>query len=398
MNESPRPPWVTEILQPASIPELADCVREYKSGAIFPIGAGSWLDLGYRPFRTGVGVSTLGLNRVVDYPHEELTITVEAGILISDLQRILAEKRQMLPFDCPHPHRATLGGLLATNTSGPRRLAYGTARDSVLGLDVIDASGQRIHGGGRVVKNVAGYDLPKMHIGALGTLGVIVEATIKVRPIPEAIAAVKYLVPTDFPKEQFETLRHSALRPAAAEATNADPENQPTELVLFFEGSQEAVARQMEIATALASSLDADHPKSIHGVDAANNLQQATDAMAHESADMCAKLVVAPTTVPYAWRHMAAHATPCRLTAHALSGILRVNWDTKTQGDKPWFAIDRYFLSDRRGRYSMPRCPDERKRDLGHWGRLGPEWDWMRRLRDTLDPSHVLNPGRFVVE
>ena len=92
----------------------------------------------------------------------------------------------MLPFDCPYPEKATLGGLLATNTSGPRRLAYGTARDSVLGLDVVNAQGERIHGGGRVVKNVAGYDMPKMHIGALGTLGIIVEATIKVRPMAEA--------------------------------------------------------------------------------------------------------------------------------------------------------------------------------------------------------------------
>ena len=398
MTESPRPPWVTEVLQPASIPELADCVRKHNTGAIFPIGAGSWLDLGYRPFRTGVGISTLGLNRVVDYPHEELTITVEAGILISDLQRILAEKRQMLPFDCPHPHRATLGGLLATNTSGPRRLAYGTARDSVLGLDVIDATGQRIHGGGRVVKNVAGYDLPKMHIGALGTLGLIVEATIKVRPMPEHRAELSVGVPNDKLPQLLAAVRKSKLRPSAVEVEDLGDNRDRVGLAFFFEGDKEAVEFQLKVAQQLTNAWE-NRRFECEGDDVARSLCGLMEPLMLRF-ELCAKVSGRPTSVPeLVGQLLAALPKDVCMLGHALNGVLWLFWDAGTldMALKSTGTIGQ--LAAAFGcQFSIPRCPDDWKRSLPIWGDPGPELHWMQRLRDALDPNHVLNPGRFVVE
>ena len=125
------------------------------------------------------------LNRVIEYTPEDMTITVEAGMTLAALQKKLSEHGQWLPLDPPHPERATLGAILAANRSGPRRYGYGTIRDYLIGMRVALADGAVIKSGGRVVKNVAGFDLCKLLIGSHGTLGVIVEATFKVRPLPE---------------------------------------------------------------------------------------------------------------------------------------------------------------------------------------------------------------------
>src|SRR6185295_16370910 len=113
-------------------------------------------------------------------------ITVEAGIRIDELARVLAAEKQRLPIDVPQAHRATLGGVAATNASGSRRFGLGTIRDYVIGVSAVDASGRMFKAGGRVVKNVAGYDLCKMLVGSLGTLALITQLTLKLRPLPES--------------------------------------------------------------------------------------------------------------------------------------------------------------------------------------------------------------------
>ena len=135
------------------------------------------------------------LNRVIDYPAADMTITVEAGMTIAELNRLLAEQRQWLPVDVPWPDRATVGGAIATNAAGPRRYAYGTMRDYLLGFTAVDGTGMTFSGGGRVVKNAAGYNMCRLMAGSLGTLGVITQATLMVRPLPEAAALLACEVP-----------------------------------------------------------------------------------------------------------------------------------------------------------------------------------------------------------
>ena len=142
------------------------------------------------PRRLDLLLATTGLNRVVEYEPADLTVTVEAGMRFSDLQALLAEQGQFLALDPAAEPEATIGGLIATNASGPLRFAYGTARDLVIGTRVANPDGTLTRAGGRVVKNVAGYDLNKLYVGSLGTLAVIVELSFKLAPIPPALATV----------------------------------------------------------------------------------------------------------------------------------------------------------------------------------------------------------------
>ena len=144
------------------------------------------LDVGLPPLKPGFAVETTALNQVIDYPARDMTVTVQAGITIAKLQETLAAEGQWLPVDVPQPERATLGGAVALNVSGPRRFGYGTLRDYVIGISFVTDEGQEVKAGRRVVKNVAGYDLMKVQIGAAGTLGLITQLTLKVKPKPEA--------------------------------------------------------------------------------------------------------------------------------------------------------------------------------------------------------------------
>src|SRR6478736_2819398 len=135
------------------------------------------------------------------YPARDMTITVQAGVTIARLRDVLKAEGQQLPVDVPFPDRATLGGAVATNASGPRRFGHGTLRDYVIGISVVDDRGEEMKGGGRVVKNVAGYDLMKLYTGSLGTLGIITQLTLKVKPRPEASRwVVITTVPDDIPE------------------------------------------------------------------------------------------------------------------------------------------------------------------------------------------------------
>ena len=170
------------------------------------------------PGRPGVAIDTTAISRLIDYPFADMTITVEAGMTLSALRAILATQHQRVLVDAPHPDRATLGGIYATNTSGPRRFSAGRPRDQIIGVSFVTSDGVVVKGGGRVVKNVAGYDFPKLLTGSMGTLGIITQMTLKVRPIPEASALV--WVPFWNPKNLADTLDQlntSATRPIALE-------------------------------------------------------------------------------------------------------------------------------------------------------------------------------------
>src|SRR5439155_5793876 len=177
---------------PTSADELAAALKGANEAgrAVAPVGGGTQLDLGMPPTRLDLVIETTGLNRVVEYEPADLTVTVEAGMRLAELQRILGEQGQFLALDPPAEEAATIGGLIATNASGPLRFSYGTARDLVIGTRVANPEGTLTHSGGRVVKNVAGYDLNKLYIGSLGTLAIVIELSFKLAPIPPASATV----------------------------------------------------------------------------------------------------------------------------------------------------------------------------------------------------------------
>jgi glycolate oxidase FAD binding subunit len=188
-----------ETAVPESQPELAEVVRRaHDAGTpIYPLGGQTCLNFGLPAKAPGIGLSLAKLNRVIDYPARDMTITVEAGIGMKLLAETLAAERQRLPIDAPQADRATLGGVIATNTSGPRRCGCGTIRDYVIGIEAVDGRGVTFHGGGRVVKNVAGYDFCKLLCGSLGTLGILTQVTLKLKPLPAASALIT-CVPENF--------------------------------------------------------------------------------------------------------------------------------------------------------------------------------------------------------
>ena len=178
------------VARPLSTDEARDVVRESSGLGIVPWGGGTRQELGYAPERYDLALSTESLDRITDYQPADLTVTAQAGVTISHLQETLAEHGQFLALDAARPDRQTVGGIIAARANSLRRLAYGSVRDSLLGVSVVNGRGELVKGGGKVVKNVAGYDLPKLYCGSLGTLGLIVEATFKVAPLPQMTATV----------------------------------------------------------------------------------------------------------------------------------------------------------------------------------------------------------------
>ncbi|GMV96972.1 MAG: hypothetical protein AMXMBFR83_13310 [Phycisphaerae bacterium] len=217
---------------------------------LVPAGAGTKRHWTSPPHGPAVALDLRGLSRVVEYSPEDMTITVEAGITLGALQEHLARNGQRLTLDPPHPDRATIGGILAANDSGPIRFGFGTARDIVIGMSMIQPDGEIIRSGGKVVKNVAGYDLHKLYIGSFGTLGPIATVTFRLRPVPEARGLV-VLAPADAveAEQMIATTLAGRTRPVMIELLNARMAatvGLPARLTLVigFEDNAEAVRWQ----------------------------------------------------------------------------------------------------------------------------------------------------------
>ncbi|HKI18030.1 MAG TPA: FAD-binding oxidoreductase, partial [Isosphaeraceae bacterium] len=211
-------------VRPQHTDELCQIVREQVAlgHAIYPQGGKTALDYGGIPRRPGVAIETSALDQVIDYPHADMTITIQAGMTLSGLREVLAQQGQRLLIDAPFPDRATLGGIYATNTTGSRRYGAGRPRDQIIGVSFVTSESVVVKGGGRVVKNVAGYDFPKLLTGSMGTLGIITQLTVKVRPIPEAsaIAWVPFAKAGGI-SEALDRLNTSGTRPIAIDMLNS---------------------------------------------------------------------------------------------------------------------------------------------------------------------------------
>ena len=308
--------------------------------------------------------------------------TVEAGIRVAELQRVLAEKGQTFPVDCPFPAEATLGGLLATNTSGPRRLGHGTARDYVLGLDVVDAAGRRIHGGGRVVKNVAGYDLPKLHIGALGTLGIVVEATLKVKPLPEANASVAVVVAANVLADCLAAARASTLRPTAVVVGG---HGELFRAEAHFEDVPDAVEYQCgKLREKWAGFGEITATRTGNGWLATNE-------------ELAVKVVAKPSAFAELWSASAGLGVLIDRCGFAGSGIIWCRAPRLLSTGEALMEM-RNAAEKLGGSLVVAGIPAHLQIVVRPWGSPRPDWALMDRIRTTLDPQRRINPGRFVVD
>ncbi len=210
------------LVRPESIGELGDLIRLAVAAntALYPLGGQTKWSLGMPPTKPGQAIDLRELAKVLDYPARDMTVTVQAGITIKHLRETLLQENLRLPIDVAQADRATLGGILAANTSGPRRLGYGTLRDYVIGISALNDEGREFKAGGRVVKNVAGYDLCKLLVGSLGTLGIITQVTLKLRPLPEEQAIVTLGCESSHLEAMLTSLHGSQTRPVSLDLVN----------------------------------------------------------------------------------------------------------------------------------------------------------------------------------
>lgn len=403
---------MAKVATPATVEELQSVVVDAIRGnaAIFPRGGGTAMDIGRPPElptgREGVVVDLTKLNRVIDYPAEDMTITVEAGIRMTDLADVLAGNGQMLPLDPALPAQATLGGVLATRWCGTRRYGYGSPRDYVLGVKYIDAQARRIKGGGSVVKNVAGYDLMKMQIGAFGSLGIIAQATLKLRPLPEASAAVAVPLATTKVKSALELLHRSKTRPVGIEIvdqltaqTLALPcEHISTEfsLIVLFEECREAVdwqVRQLteelnEIGLATASPVVADRYAKL--------LLSLSDWPERNPSRTLISATFLPSSSAEFCHAVAQAQGNLELLLHAGNGVALVRSANEDLASTLELVGDlEAAIVSASGKVAVPRCSNNWKAAVPVWGKPHPDWPLMRRIKTTLDPTDVFNPGRL---
>ncbi len=391
--------------RPASSAELAEVLRQASAEglAVSPRGGGSRLGLGNRPSRLDLVVETSALDRAIEYEPADLTVTVEAGMRLSALQELLRAQGQLLALDPPARPESTVGGAVASNASGPLRFQYGTARDLVIGTRVANADGRLTKAGGRVVKNVAGYDLNKLYVGSLGTLGVIVELSFRLNPIPPFDGLVFGHMPDAAAvRALLGAVLHSPLSPLAVEllgAAAAEAVGLPAGLVVALRagGYEAAVERQVRDLRALVGR---------HGGQVVQAPAATWDAMRQLSLRDGADLVVkaaAPiaqaTPLVELLERSFRHLKPV-VWSHAGNGIAYAACSA-TDDPSPLAAT----LGDARtqvvalgGGASLvvERAPASLKAVFDAWGDAGSGLPLMRALKQQFDPRGTLNPGRFV--
>jgi glycolate oxidase FAD binding subunit len=378
-------------IRPGSVEEAGECVRRADAAGlgVYPIGGGTMLQLGSTPVKPGHALDLRALDRLIDYPARDMTVTVQAGITIARLQSILAAENQRLPVDIPRPETSTLGGAIAVNASGPRRHGFGTLRDYVIGISFLTDGGIEARAGGRVVKNVAGYDLCKLHIGALGTLGIVTQATLKLKPLAEDSRLVEIRCRIGEAAALLEQVHGSQTRPACVELQSAAAGE--CRLIVGFEDNTEAVQWQIEQLRRELTRPDAPILDS-------GEWQRLTESLNPSEAVLSFKANLVPSALgPFlagiaefpelSWQAQAGNGI---VTGHAGAGLT-------LERALPLLAQLRQLAGAGQGNVVVLRCPPAWKRELNIWGTPRGDLALMRRVKLALDPRDLFNPGRCLV-
>lgn len=383
------------VVEPGTEQELAKALKAANDAgvAVIPRGGGTKLDWGNPPARGDVILSTARLNRVLEHAWADLTVTVEAGCAIGRLQETLAKHGQRLALDALWPEHATVGGTLSTNDSGVLRLRLGSLRDLVIGITLALPDGTLASSGGKVVKNVAGYDLPKLATGALGSLGVITRAVFRLHPLPKETRSLTCICDEMAEAQrvilaiQDSKLAHSALqiRCGAGGRPKVD---------VLFEATQAGLAAQTEQLKALVSNKDFTDSNS-----GTWNARQGlySSAMQGERTATIAKFCALPAQIANA---METLASLCRDRVR-WSGVVQATGIgcVLVEGEPP--AIESALLSLRAnlegssGSLVIHHHATATSR-VEAWGDGGDALPLMRAVKDRFDPQNTLNPGRFV--
>lgn len=363
----------------AAAPATSDDVRRLLAYAnehrlaVIPLGGRQHTGLGNVPARYDIALDTRRMTGVVEFEPADLTITVRAGTTIGELRTATAAAGLMVPFDPAIPGASTVGGVLAANVSGPARVSLGTPRDFTIGMRVVTADGRLTRAGGKVVKNVAGYDLCKLYIGSLGTLAVIVEATFKTVPLPQKQLSLAF----DFaePAAACRLATDAARSGLKVRSALLARESAAWRLRIDLAGSPEAVARSEFDLAAAASGLGAQ--------------QQTPAEDAAARAPVVARTDTLPPRLPELLQEAAA-LPDLHIEAQPWDGTLRLS------GGATAVAAARTLAAKHGASCVIERCPAEAKRELDVFGEPPPSFALMQSVKREFDPNGVLAPGRFV--
>ncbi len=401
---------------PGSVEEVRAAV-EIAAGAgvpIVPWGGGTAAAVGTPASRAGLVLGLSRLARLLEHEPGDLTATIEAGMTMGALRSALRARGQWLSLDPPDAERATIGGVIAANASGPRRHLYGTARDLLIGVTVVTGDAVVVHGGGKVVKNVAGYDLPKLFVGSHGTLGVIVSVTVKLRPLPDeerlvavvfdrakdAGTAARAVMGSDLIPNALEMVDAEASRPLGLGAA-VGPGG--CALIAGFDGVGDQVEWQCAELGRITAPLGGHAAQPLPAETWTPLASAARDAFDPPAAVM--RLVVLPAAVTEAMEHGASAARQRGLgsawSSHAGVGVITAALASRGAPPEPgpiasvlqeWRALARAAG----GHATLDWAPLAVKSAVPVWDDAGAAGRIMQRLKASLDPHNIMNPGRFV--
>ena len=389
------------VVAPATIGQLQQVLSEAHTArvAVVALGGGAHRGAGNVPESYDVALSLARLDRIIAHEPADLTVTVEPGVRLADLQTRLAQHGQFVPFDPPCDNAATIGGILSANAHGPLRHAYGTARDWLIGVHVVHADGSMSKSGGRVVKNVAGYDMHKLYVGSLGTLGIIAEATLKVAPLPRSEVTLVLTCRSAAQASDLILAAHDAgLALRAAEvlsppAANAVLGNEAWSVIVRAAGEPGTVTRTRSelhaASTALGAKVDERDT---------SDVWSAWD-VAFRPGVLSLHVSVMPSSVGEAMQVLDRRfaGAGARLSATLTAGVIRANLKP-TREARAGALVDaaREVASRFGGGAIVDAAPPVLKHDIDVFGPLRPDFAIMKRLKDEFDPRRVLSPGRFV--
>jgi glycolate oxidase FAD binding subunit len=380
------------VAEPGNEEEISRVLR-YANDAglrVAPRGAGTKLNWGNPPSRVDLIVSTARLNQIIEHAWADLTVTVEAGCTMQNLQERLAQHGQRLALDVMWPERATVGGLLSTNDSGSLRLRFGGARDLIIGVTLALPDGTLARSGGKVVKNVAGYDLPKLATGALGTLGMITRAIFRLHPMPQNARTLSVSA-ADLAEMQHCILavQDSQLAPSAMQLCLSA--NAPAEIDILFEGSLAGLDAQENDLRELVEPLPV-----VESDEAAWTARE--HLWSFSKTEAVAKISILPAEIATVFD-----------TVRRITSAQNAQWSAVMQA--PGLGLIRLDGAAEALHGSLEDLRDAIERSGGSlailsrpanmapldaWGDAGDALDLMRAIKQQLDPRGTLNPARFV--
>lgn len=408
--------------RPASAQEVSELVKfaAAEKLAIIPTGALTELGVGMPPSRYDLAIDMTRLDRVISSDPGDLTLSVEPGIPLARLAKVLAEHNQFLPLAVPFYDSATVGGTLASGVDSPLRQFYGTARDFVLGMEFVSGDGALTKSGGRVVKNVSGYDLHKLFLGSIGSLGIITRVNFKTFPLPPARRGfVSSFDSLEAALDLRKRIAASPISPATLEIVNSEMAQLlfPAEtgasstwhVLAGLSGSTAVLDRCTNDLCSMAGSCgakDVTLPSGAEYESLSSNLREAIPlALKSHPVSIVLKLSAVPSEVPEAVQLLQSQPQSNKISAAILirgAGVIycAILLQSTASLEQAQRMCQRVLMPTANStvdfRATVLACPLELKRQLNVWGPPGEDFILHQRVKRAFDPHNIFAPGRFV--